>query len=252
LGWFFGGRGLQAVCLAAIFLGTREYTRMIFPHLQMPKSVIACYWICVLLALALFYRFAFGLESFAVVVVIFCVATLWLGRDHASNENLLAAVALGAFGLLYCALFPVFALRLVLLDEGSQWFLFLLLVVFFGDTFAYFGGRWFGKRKLMPQVSPNKTWAGAASGLGGSALAGLVHVTTTFQDVPWPTTLVFCLICGACAQSGDLLISLIKRVAHVKDSGHIMPGHGGILDRLDGIFIACPLVYAFALYVRPV
>lgn len=69
--------------------------------------------------------------------------------------------------------------------------------------------------------------------------------------VSWYQCVLFCFVCGFVAQSGDLLISLLKRVAQVKDSGHIMPGHGGILDRLDGVFIACPLVYTFALYVTP-
>lgn len=252
LGWFYGQVGLEIVCVTCIFLGTREYARMVFPHVHMPFTVTGAYWLCVVLALILFMKIDFGLETFAIAAIVFSVLTLWLTRGKASNEDLLGAISLGNFGLLYCALFPFFALKLVKLPDGAQWFLFLLLVVFFGDTFAYFGGRWFGSRKLMPQVSPNKTWEGAVSGLAGSALAGIVHVSTTFQDVPWFKTLVFCLACGICAQSGDLLMSLIKRVAHVKDSGHIMPGHGGILDRLDGIFIACPLVYAFALYVRPV
>jgi phosphatidate cytidylyltransferase len=127
----------------------------------------------------------------------------------------------------------------------------LLIVVFFGDTFAYFTGRWFGKRKLYVELSPNKTWEGALGGLFGSAFGGSVFGASVFQDVPWYKFALFCIACGAVAQSGDLLMSLVKRVSHVKDSGSIMPGHGGILDRLDGIFIACPLVYAFALYVRP-
>jgi phosphatidate cytidylyltransferase len=138
-----------------------------------------------------------------------------------------------------------------LFDEGVNWFFFMLIVVFFGDTFAYFGGRWFGRRKLYSNISPNKTWEGALGGLFGSCFGGVIFGATIFQQVPWYKFAVFCLVCGAVGQSGDLLMSLVKRVAHVKDSGSIMPGHGGILDRLDGIFIACPLVYAFALYVRP-
>ena len=104
----------------------------------------------------------------------------------------------------------------------------------------------------MPMISPNKTWAGSFGGMFGSALAGTVHVFSTFQDVAVWKTVLFCLVCGFVAQTGDLMMSLVKRVAQVKDTGTIMPGHGGVLDRLDGVFIACPLVYAFALYVRPI
>src|SRR5262249_26524334 len=152
------------------------------------------------------------------------------------NEALLEAIALGGFGLLYCVFFPYFCVATVGLDMGAQWFLFLLLIVFCGDSFAYFGGRWFGKNKLMPSVSANKTWEGSIAGLIGSCIAGVVHASATFQEVPTIKVLIFCLACGICAQSGDLIMSLVKRVVHVKDSGHIMPGHGGALDRLDGIF----------------
>ena len=103
---------------------------------------------------------------------------------------------------------------------------------------------------MMPQISPNKTWEGALCGLLGSAVAGVAHNAIVFKDIELWETFVFCMACGLTAQSGDLLMSLVKRVAQVKDSGGIMPGHGGILDRLDGVFIACPLVYAFALYAQ--
>ena len=252
IGYFGGTQGLQLVCVAATILAVREYSRMVFPSYQMPKSVAWSYWIiCVGLYTAM-YRFAeWAMLEFAISAALFMAASLWLSRGKVSNENLLPGMALGIFGLLYCVLFPFFALKLVTLDEGAQWFLFLLLVVFFGDTFAYFGGRWFGKHKMMPQVSPNKTWEGAIGGLLGSCVAGSVHVAATFQEVPFFSVILFCIVCGMAAQSGDLLMSLIKRVAHVKDSGTIMPGHGGLLDRVDGIFIACPLVYGFALYARP-
>ena len=250
---YYGGvPGIQGVIAVAVILAIREYSRMVFQHWQMPPTVNYMYWlVCAGLFTLLFLHFTHSLFVFAAANVIYLTATLWLARGRASNENVLAGVAMGCFGLLYCVLFPFFAVRIALLADGAQWFLFLLVLVFFGDTFAYFGGRWMGRHKMMPNVSPNKTWEGAAAGLLGSSLAGVLLVSSVFQEVPWFHTLLFCLVCGVAAQSGDLLMSLVKRVAHVKDSGHIMPGHGGILDRLDGIFIACPLVYAFALYARP-
>lgn len=251
-GVYGGEKGLIAVCSLAVVLGIREYARMAFTHWQMPTSVSISYWIIGLLCyLAMAAKPEYAGLSFGVANVFFLTSAMWLSRGKVTNENLLASLALGVFGLLYVVLFPYFAARLVQIEDGSQWFLFMLLVVFFGDTFAYFCGRWFGKQKFYPAISPNKTWQGSVGGLIGSAIAGTIHVSTTFQEVPVWKTVVFCLICGAAAQSGDLLMSLVKRVAQVKDSGTLMPGHGGILDRLDGIFISCPLVYAFALYVRP-
>jgi phosphatidate cytidylyltransferase len=257
-GCYFGGpRGVQVICFLAVVLAVREFTRMIFTHTRMP-AVSAWFYrvLCILLYLDLFFRVTpvhantlalrFGLG-----IVTFIVTALWFARGKVANEDILTAVTAGSFGIVYCVLFPLFGAALAFLEDGVNWFFFMLIVVFFGDTFAYFGGRWFGRRKLMINISPNKTWEGAIGGLLGSCFGGVIFGATIFQDVPWYKFAVFCLVCGAVEQSGDLLMSLVKRVAHVKDSGSIMPGHGGILDRLDGIFIACPLVYAFALYVRP-
>lgn len=253
---YWGGRpGLYIVCTVAIVLGIREYSRIAFVHYSMPASVSYLYWTCSILFYALVVKFEdLALMAFALTNVLFFVGGLWITRNFVPNDKLLPSLALGTFGMLYCVLFPHFAVQLVALEHGPRWFLFLMLVVTAGDTFAYFGGRFWGRGKLMPNISPNKTWAGCAAGLAGSALTGMAHeVLGVMPGTPpsWPATLAFCLVCGFAAQSGDLLLSLVKRVAQVKDTGHLMPGHGGILDRVDGVFIACPLVYAFAVYFHP-
>lgn len=250
---YYGGRpGIYIVCTIAIVLGIREFSRMAFRPGIIPLPISLLFWaMSVLFYAGLVERFENALVWFALANVAFLSGSLWLARNSVSNENLLPALSVGTFGMTYCVLFPNFAVEMAKMDDGAQWFLFLLLVVFFGDTFAYFGGRLMGRHKLMPNVSPSKTWEGSISGVFGSALAGTVHTSIAMPYVDWYKTVLFCLVCGFVAQSGDLLISLIKRVAQVKDSGHIMPGHGGILDRLDGVFIACPLVYTFALYVTP-
>jgi phosphatidate cytidylyltransferase len=250
LGYFGGQPGLYTVCTIAIVLGIREYSRMAFRHWQMPASVTNLYWLASILFYALaIYQEDAVINSFSLASVLFFTGTLWLTRSRVTNEQLLPALAVGTFGMVYCVLFPFFAVRLVMLEQGAYWFSFLLILVFAGDTFAYFGGRFAGRHKLMPQISPNKTIEGAVAGLFGSGFAGVVYLLIVLPQIAWWKTLAFCLVCGFVAQSGDLLVSLVKRVADVKDSGHIMPGHGGILDRLDGIFIASPLVYTFAFYV---
>lgn len=253
LGYFGGSSGLLiAVCLA-IVLGIREFSRMAFKIGNLPQSVSHAYWfICLGFFLGMYLYFKYSLIWFAMANICFIVASVWLTRGKVTNEQILSALAIGCFGLIYCVLFPFFAARIVGLPEGNQWFIFMLLVVFFGDIFAYFFGRWFGGPKFMPNISPNKTWSGSFGGLFGSALAGTVHATVTFPHASVSHTILFCLVCGFVAQTGDLLMSLIKRVAQVKDSGTLMPGHGGILDRLDGVFIACPLVYAYALWIAPI
>jgi phosphatidate cytidylyltransferase len=247
-GYFGGAWGLVAISTVALALGVREYVRIAFPRFNVPKMFSALFaFASVVLYLALLRWPEHGSVIFAVTVSIYLALSLWLSRNLMSNEALLAAIGMGSLGLLYCVCLPVFALNLLFLPNGRTWFAFLCFVVFFGDTFAFFGGRFFGNRKLMPQVSPNKTVEGAIAGLIGSAVAGLVFVQIFFPEVPLWRMILFCLSCGFVGQSGDLLMSLVKRVGAVKDTGSIMPGHGGILDRLDGIFLSAPLVYAFAI-----
>ena len=137
-------------------------------------------------------------------------------------------------------------IKTLFLPQGSIWLLTLLLVVFAGDTFAYFGGKWLGHQKLMPSLSPQKTVAGSVLGLVGSGLAGLVIHFTLLESYPLLFLIPASLLSGITAQSGDLFMSLVKRIADVKDSGNIMPGHGGLLDRADGVYFAAPIIFAAA------
>lgn len=131
--------------------------------------------------------------------------------------------------------------------EGHWWTLLALLIVWAADIGAYFSGRTFGKRKLAPQISPGKTWAGAWGALVAGALVMLVGAW--WLDVRGKQLLgllLLALLTVAISIVGDLLESLMKRHAKVKDSGTLFPGHGGLLDRLDSVFAALP-VFALGL-----
>lgn len=136
---------------------------------------------------------------------------------------------------------------LYLMGEGSSYVMFLLAVVWSGDTGAYFGGLKLGKHKLAPSISPHKTWEGSLFGLVASALGGfLVHKFYTMTAKPLgldTTVLVAALAGGVLGQMGDLFESFFKRFAGVKDSGRIFPGHGGFLDRVDGLLFAAPVIW---------
>jgi phosphatidate cytidylyltransferase len=146
-------------------------------------------------------------------------------------------------GLLYTAIFPAFVVRTLSLENGTLWLFGLLAIVFSGDTFAYLTGTFFGKTKLLEPVSPKKTIEGSLGGLFGSGAAGLLLGIFFLREVPLLPLVLTALVSGAFAQIGDLFESLLKRLAEVKDSGRIMPGHGGFLDRLDGILFAAPVYY---------
>lgn len=122
-----------------------------------------------------------------------------------------------------------------------------------GDTFAYFIGVLLGKRKLCPELSPNKTVAGGIGGLIGGMAGGLLaFLLQRFYPVGMPllSLLALGLMCGAIGQVGDLFASAIKRFTGVKDYGYIFPGHGGMMDRLDSVLFCAPIVYA-AFTLRP-
>jgi|APSaa5957512535_1039671.scaffolds.fasta_scaffold55604_2 phosphatidate cytidylyltransferase len=144
-------------------------------------------------------------------------------------------------GLLWLGL-PVLALLVLRMGEGGMaavsW---LFLSVWSCDTGAYFAGRGIGGPKLAPRISPNKTWAGL---LGGMAAAGLVSVLLALY-LSWDNMVLFAVlgaVLAAISQCGDLAESWVKRTFDVKDSGTIIPGHGGILDRVDGVLFAAPVV----------
>ncbi len=149
-------------------------------------------------------------------------------------------------GVLYCGL-PVLALIFIRRqEEGLLWAFWALSLVWATDIGAFFAGRSIGGPKLAPRLSPNKTWAGLIGGVAAATALGLfLHVR---YGLPWRMTLATPLL-AALAQGGDLYESWLKRRAGVKDSGNILPGHGGVLDRLDGVVPVAPV--AAVLVVAP-
>lgn len=180
---------------------------------------------------------------------VFFFACLFLLR-HGPMNSVAGELALLLFGFFYITI-PLSHLALLRdLEYGTRWVLLVLLLVMLNDSCAYFSGTFWGKKKLYPSVSPNKSVEGAIGGLAGSMLAaGLAHMIF----MPWAglmPLLVLGLVVGVVAELGDLFESLLKRSFGVKDSGTLIPGHGGILDRLDSLLFAFPLTYYFALCLQ--
>lgn len=260
-GYFFGRDGLSVLGALVFSIGAYEFSQMAFQN-HAPEKVARRFKLLFLLfAFVLLYVSLASifvemapnamLAIWGAAIAIFVSCTLWLLRGRIENAPLLILVSTAVLGLFYSALLPSFVVRLVYFENGFAWFALLALVVFAGDTFAFFGGIALGKNKLMPALSPSKTIAGSVSGLVGSALAGLTVGLLWLPDVPVFYLIITAVVASAVAQNGDLFESLIKRVASVKDSGRIMPGHGGVLDRLDGIYFAAPVIFAAALLCSP-
>lgn len=156
----------------------------------------------------------------------------------------LQELALSVFGLIYLSFMPFFLPRIHQSANGIEWTITFLLVVFAGDTGAYFAGKKYGKTKLYPVISPKKTREGAIGGLlAGYALA-LFSKFVFFREMHWGSIVLMPLVVGVTAQIGDLCESMVKRAYDKKDSGSILPGHGGFLDRFDGVVFSLPVMYA--------
>jgi phosphatidate cytidylyltransferase len=126
---------------------------------------------------------------------------------------------------------------------GRNWLLAALAAVFATDTGAFFTGRFFGRHQLAPSISPNKTWEGSAGGFIFALLAILLLGQLLELGIPMWQQAMAAVAASIAAQIGDLLESKLKRISSVKDSGSIIPGHGGIMDRLDSILVSIPVVY---------
>jgi len=134
-------------------------------------------------------------------------------------------------------------------NDGISWIFFVLLVVFMGDTGAFYAGSYLGRHKLCPAVSPNKTIEGSVGGLAANVCSGALFKIFFFPLFQWNLSILFFLCIGVAGQAGDLFESQLKRVGNIKDSGSLLPGHGGVLDRIDALLFAAPVAYFFKEYI---
>ena len=197
------------------------------------------------------------LPMLGVVLVIVAALTAAIWQRGVAGEPLLS-VAVTIMGGVYPSLLA-FALFLRHLPgvqsalHGTALLLFPVVLTWLSDSFAYFAGRLWGKKKLIPKVSPGKTVAGAIGAVVGTPLSAVGYALFLHRFGTWQPGLVeaalFGVVLSVAAQVGDLAESLLKRDVGVKDSGRLLPGHGGALDRFDSLFFTLPLGYAFFVLV---
>lgn len=201
-----------------------------------------------LLILAAAYVFGAGAMLLALGVSAIGL-TIWrlteglIARPHVEPRTLLRDVSAGIFTLVYLAFFGGFAVLLTHIENGAWWIFSMIAIVVAVDIGAFAAGVTLGKHKMVPTISPNKTWEGFA---GAAILSGVVAIAlgVTVLDIAWwqAALLALGLLCSATV--GDLTESLIKRNLGIKDMSDWIPGHGGFLDRLDSVFPSTVVVYA--------
>ena len=181
-------------------------------------------------------------------VVISLVILLSLKPKQGAFNNWAWAFA----GILYIGWLLSYILELRGLGNGRSWVFLVLFATFGSDSAAFFIGRAIGKHKLAPTISPNKTWEGAIGGLLGAVIISLLFLLPTpvqlSTSLTWWQTVILGLLISIFGQLGDLVESLLKRNVGVKDSGKLIPGHGGLLDRMDSIVFAVVVVYYWVIW----
>lgn len=225
---YLGGAVFLFVTSLAAGILVWELTRMVAPEVQNRAVVLALLSaLAVAMAGAFAPAFAIGL---AVLPAVLGLVTLGPRR-----------LVFFAFALLIQG--AAYELNDVRETFGATWLLWLLLVVVATDIAGYFGGRALGGPKLWPRVSPKKTWSGTLAGWAASAGVGLAFLTFT---VAGPSVIVLSMLLSVSAQAGDIAESALKRAVGVKDSSDLLPGHGGLFDRFDGVLGASVFMLAYA------
>ncbi|GAK54367.1 phosphatidate cytidylyltransferase [Candidatus Moduliflexus flocculans] len=158
----------------------------------------------------------------------------------------MTALAVTMFGIMYVSWFFMHLTLLRGLPYGKQYVFYLLILIWVGDSGAYYAGKSLGKHPLSPIISPKKTIEGAIGGTAATLLASVIAKYTFLPHISLLHALTLGLLLAIVAQIGDLCESLLKRSVNVKDSGTLLPGHGGILDRVDGLIFAAPVLYYYA------
>jgi len=243
-----------AVLTLVVLLAAAEYTALVQRIADAPRFRLSLWLALVLVALATGVHATTQAEivpltplnvldvRFAAATVVLALAVAVGLSSRAEVRDRLAISAMFAFGTLWLGLFLVAAVHLHQLAPALL--LWVLAVAAVGDIGAYYGGRAFGRRPLAPEISPKKTIAGAVCGLAASVGVGTTGFLLWLGPEDFvPGVPLVALVCGGAGQAGDLVASLLKRAAKVKDTSRLLPGHGGLLDRLDSVMLATPLLY---------
>jgi len=257
---YLGGWVLAALLALCAVLAARELFQMAEKKRALPLEGVGLAGAAGLIALAAVNP-ARGIDTpllnAGLVVIVLAALTASIWQRGVQGEPLLS-VAVTVMGAVYPALlaFALFLRHLPLVASplhGTALLLFPVVLTWLSDTFAYFAGRLWGKKKLIPKVSPGKTVAGSVGAVVGTPLAALGYSILLQRFPTWQMgmveALVFGVLVSVAAQVGDLAESLLKRDVGVKDSGRLLPGHGGALDRFDSLFFTLPLGYAFFVLV---
>ena len=247
---YWGNTAFTLLVAAAAVVCLGEYFRMVFdPDGGTVSGLLIV--VAMVIGTAVILAAAGGRTDLALgsiaVNTLFCglFTVTQTGRDPVILHNIARQIQ----GVAYIPLCLAFLVLIRNGADGRVWIFLLLAVIFAGDIGAYYIGSYWGRHRLCPMVSPKKTVEGALGGLAANLLVGAVGKAIFLPALPWGGSLLFFVCAGAVGQAGDFFESAIKRDSGIKDSGTILPGHGGVFDRIDALLFAAPLTYLFKVYI---
>ena len=237
---------LHLMVVLATFLGLREYYNLVLPHSKWIERMVG-----IGLGLILSIIISFGDTKeispfFFIILLILSVLFMATSKDLSS---IISKMGMTLFGILFIGFLLAYVSLIRNMTDGRLWVLFLTATIWAGDISALLSGSFFGRHKLYPKISPNKTFEGLGGAIVGSIIVALAFSLLFIPHLAIGRCILLAIGLGILGQMGDFTESMLKRSAQVKDSGTLIPGHGGMLDRLDSFLFSAPFLHYSLLYL---
>ena len=243
---YLGGAPFILLVSIACVCSLWEYNRIVFNADRRMMYNAVTFWGYLISLGILVAAYAAGPPSVIFLVALNLVFSgVFSVFIYKTNPAVVEIIQKQVMGVVYIPLSLSLLVTIRHQPEGLTWIFFLLAIIFAGDISAYYVGSYLGRRKLSPAISPGKTIEGAIGGLVANLLIGVVGKYFFFPTLSWGPALIFFAAAGMAGQAGDLFESEMKRSSKIKDSGGLLPGHGGFLDRIDALLFASPVAYLF-------
>jgi phosphatidate cytidylyltransferase len=237
---------LHLMVFLATFFGLREYYNLVLPNSKWIERAVGI-GLGLILSLIISRGEIKQISSFFVIVLLI-LSVLFMGTSKDLSSTI-SKMGMILFGILFIGFLLAYVSLIRNITNGRLWVLFLIVTVWAGDISALLSGAFFGRHKLYPKISPKKTFEGLGGAILGSIIVALAFVLLFIPHFKKGPCILLAAGIGIFGQLGDFTESMLKRSAQVKDSGSLIPGHGGMLDRLDSFLFSAPFLHYVLLYL---
>lgn len=245
-----GGVPFTLLVTVGGLLSLWEYFRLVFSSADNVKYNIFVVWGFIMGGGIIWSAHSKGIEMIPVLVAFnLLFSALFSLFKYKVDSQVMESIKKQIQGIIYIPVLLSFLIVIRNDTEGMIWIFVLLSIVFAGDITALYVGTYFGRHTLCPAVSPGKTIEGSAGGIAANVIIGAIGKYFFLPHLSWGLSILFFIAIGVAGQVGDLYESELKRSSNIKDSGGLLPGHGGFLDRIDALLFAAPMAYVFKMYL---